>query len=108
MNNDNNHNNDNYDPSYKSNILNHEYGHTLQQEEIGTIRYLSYVALPSIVINVVSRKSKVIADNYYNFPWEYDADMRGGVYRPEHNSFSAFSSALYWSIIRMSKKVMGY
>ena len=68
----------------RSDTLNHEYGHILQEKELGTKNYISAVALPSVVYNALSRESDILRRNYYNMPWEYDADRRGGVYRSDY------------------------
>jgi len=78
-----NHNVDLKDDKKKSETLNHEYGHTLQEEELGLAKYLAGVAVPSIVVNVISRFDDEVKKNYYKYPWEADADRRGGVTRDE-------------------------
>ena len=58
----------------------HEYGHSLQEKEMGTGLYIMAVAVPSVTYRVMEEFNEVLHDNYYNMPWEYDADRRGGVY----------------------------
>ena len=55
------------------NKVKHEYGHYLQLQEIGFAKYTYHVAIPSLegYWNDV--------DNYYSQPWEYGADLLGGV-----------------------------
>ena len=62
------------------NTLRHEYGHSLQEKEMGTGLYIVAVAMPSITYNIMSRNNDTLYMNYYNMPWEYDADRRGRVH----------------------------
>lgn len=52
----------------------HEYGHTVQLRQLGLVRYLASIAIPSI-------KSKAEGEAYYDQPWEVTADVYGGVDR---------------------------
>jgi hypothetical protein len=76
-----NHSEDSGTPTQRGNTLNHEYGHVLQCQDLGFIGFMGKAAIPSLVYNVLSRDSDVLLNNYYNMPWEYDADRRGGVNR---------------------------
>ena len=67
-----------------SNTLNHEYGHTVQMNNKGLVKYTKEVAIPSITINVLDRMDKLPYD-YYGAPWEAEADMLGGVDRKYNN-----------------------
>ena len=49
----------------------HEYGHTQQLKELGALRYLIYIGIPS-ALNLGS-------GNYYDKLWEVTADVYGGV-----------------------------
>ena len=69
------------DNAYAIEVLRHEYGHSLQEEEMGTLRYLCKIGIPSVVYNLISRNSQVLLDNYESMPWEYDADRRVGIQR---------------------------
>ena len=89
-----NHSNDNSSSARKEQLLNHEYGHVLQEQEMGTPQYLAAVFVPSATYNLLSRKNPSLAQNYYNMPWEYDADKRGGVDR-EHASWAEGLSFIY-------------
>jgi hypothetical protein len=62
----------------ESNIrsVQHEWGHTQQEEEIGTSNYIFYIALPSLYGYFTTPK-----DEYYSQPWERSADIYGGVKR---------------------------
>ena len=68
-----------FDQDEASLTIRHEYGHILQEREYGTIRYMLFIFLPSATYNVISRNNDILDNNYYNMPWEYDADLRGGV-----------------------------
>ena len=60
------------------NALNHEYGHFLQLQAIGLLRYTTYVALPSLISNKLAEK-EVLPFDYYSSPWEATANILGGV-----------------------------
>ncbi len=49
----------------------HEYGHTQQLKELGALRYLIYIGIPSAL--------DLGSGNYYDKPWEVTADVYGGV-----------------------------
>ena len=57
--------------------INHEWGHGVQQSIMGPLRYLLLIAIPS-------NGRWGSAPDYYNQPWEINADMFGGVSRVEH------------------------
>ena len=61
--------------------LAHEYGHILREREYGTVKYTFSVFLPSTLYNIASRFNSTLHDNYYNMPWEYDAEVNGDVNR---------------------------
>lgn len=86
---------------YKVNTLNHEYGHTLQEQEMGFGKYFITVFAPSSLYNLMSRVSTTLHDNYYNMPWEYDADLRGGVDRDDTAEWAGVAHAIYWITIWM-------
>jgi len=75
--------------------LNHEYGHTLQEKEFGTAKYLVSIFLPSSIYNAFSRDSYILSINYYNMPWEYDADIRGNAGRVHASWAEAVASAYF-------------
>jgi RHS repeat-associated protein len=95
-----NHNRDDYSYNYRQDLLNHEYGHILQEKELGTLKYFFAIAIPSVTFNLLSDYSDFLKNNYYNMPWEYDADMRGGVSRPQHNKYADYISKLYMCLWR--------
>lgn len=53
----------------------HEYGHYLQQQEMGLFKYLRKVALPSIFSLLTKPKT------HYHRPFERDATNKGNEYR---------------------------
>ena len=61
--------------------LAHEYGHILREREYGTVKYTFSVFLPSSIYNIASRYNSTLYNNYYNMPWEYDAEVNGEVNR---------------------------
>ncbi len=97
------HKEDNDTLEEKSNTLNHEYGHILQERELGTGRYFVQVAIPSVIGCVLYNSGNdFIRANYFNLPWERDADRRGNVTRDEHTPESiviSFGYFLIWEIV---------
>ena len=61
-----------------SETLKHEYGHTIQLENMGVQRYITNVVVPSVTINILDRQGKLPYD-YYSYPWEAEANQLGGV-----------------------------
>lgn len=92
-----NHSHDANNFANRERILNHEYGHTLQEKEIGIAHYVIGVAIPSSTFFKLAKKYELIDNNYYNLPWEYDADMRGGVVR-DHADWANIISKFYMGI----------
>ena len=64
--------------------MKHEYGHRLQFDKLGFFRYISRVAVPSVLANLLYKLKKLPYD-YYGSPWEREADMLGGVSRSFEN-----------------------
>ena len=79
--------------------LNHEFGHTQQCGDLGLGKFLAFVAIPSMVYNLASRNNQMLYDNYFNMPWEYDADLRGKVTRPETPTWAATIHDVYFDLI---------
>jgi len=59
-------------------IVRHEYGHTLQIEKIGMLRYILKIGIPSLF------NGRVPVPDYYNLKTEITADVLGGVSRESH------------------------
>ena len=72
----------------------HEYGHTLQLDELGIFDYISKVAIPSITANILQREGNLQYD-YYSSPWEYEADLYGGVEGRYYESWAGNSYAAW-------------
>ena len=68
---------DSYPSGNDENDIKHEYGHHLQFLELGKEKYTKYVAIPSLY----GYWSDVDYKDYYSQPWEYGADLYGGVTR---------------------------
>ena len=92
-----NHDLDDKTSAVKTNMLRHEYGHILQERKYGKTKYLLIVAVPSVTYNLISRGNEAASNNYYNMPWEYDADIRGNVNRP-HAEWAQPFSAVYFGV----------
>ena len=79
--------------------LQHEYGHILQEQYLGAANYINYVFVPSALYNLFSRFNDNLHNNYYNMPWEYDADIRGQAER-NHDDWAEVLSELYFIVVR--------
>ena len=62
------------------NLLRHEYGHTVQLKELGYFWYTLLVVAPSVSCFTASNLGMLDVD-YYSIPWEFEADINGGVER---------------------------
>ncbi len=60
---------------YRINVVKHEWGHNQQEKQLVTIPYIFLIVIPSL--NGYFNK----VDDYYSQPWEYSADILGGVKR---------------------------
>ena len=57
------------------------------------------VAVSSMIHNYCSREPNSWAKrNYYNMPWEYDADVQGGVNRGGYSRWADPVSKIYMGI----------
>jgi hypothetical protein len=63
------------------NIINHEYGHALQEQILGAVGYTFGIAVQSVSYNKVHEKQNLPESIYYSMPWEITADLFGGVKR---------------------------
>ena len=61
-----------------SDTIKHEWGHIVQQGIMGPLKYAFMIGLPSWQQWGPSHR------DYYNRPWEINADLLGGVVRPTH------------------------
>jgi hypothetical protein len=92
-----NHNLDNTTMWNKCTTIDHESGHIYQEQELGSAKYIFAVAIPSVVTNIISRFVPEVYENYFNFPWEYDADRRGGIERETHAPWAGQLADLWFS-----------
>ena len=79
-------------------LLNHEYGHTMQLKELGVIDYSTYVVLPSVICYWGTELGVLPGENYYSYPWEYQADQYGGVTRT-YKDWAKDNAAYYWNLV---------
>ena len=82
----------------KTNTINHEYGHLLQEEKYGVGLYLIGIALPSMIYNLASKNNQNLKNMYYSMPWEYNADVLGGVNRGDYQPWAEQFSNYYFEI----------
>jgi hypothetical protein len=78
-----------YSPYYADiDTVKHEYGHTQQEEFLGTANYIGSIAIPSLI----GYNQNLSFENYYSQPWERSADMFGGLDRTGQNGFSGYNT----------------
>ena len=80
------------------NTVRHEYGHSVQFAKMGPFRYLQSVAIPSIMGNLLDR-ADLLPCYYYDQPWEYQADVYGGVNRGNYASWADRTGKVYFSVV---------
>jgi len=61
-------------------LIRHEYGHFLEYKKLGFMKYLVGIGIPSFINNIRE------IDPYFNQPWEVNADMLAGIYRPDEHT----------------------
>lgn len=82
-------------------LVKHEYGHRLQLRNMGAMKYLMRVAIPSVTANLLQRMGKLPYD-YYGSPWEAGADRLAGVQRKRnHEPWPDEVCGSYGELIRM-------
>jgi len=81
------------DPIYwaDADTIKHEYGHTVQFDQLGLIRYLIYIAGPSV--NAYNNGTNGVY--YYDQLWERAADYYGGLDRGNYSPDSLAESLEY-------------
>ena len=78
-------------------LIHHEHGHFLEYQQLGFLKYLAGIGIPSLVNN--RRKTRP----YFNQPWEVNADMLAGVRRPdEHTKEGIEQGRLYFEHLKSS------
>lgn len=66
--------------SFTVGMLIHEFGHHLQQQELGTFRFMLYAGIGSAIANIYQR----FGGDYYSIYSERDASFRGQAYINEY------------------------
>jgi len=61
-------------------LVRHEHGHYLEYQQLGYLKYLVGIGIPSVVNYF--RKTRP----YFNQPWEINADMLVGIERPDEHT----------------------
>ena len=85
-------------------LIRHEYGHFLEYRQLGFMKYIVGIGIPSLVNNIRE------IHPYFNQPWEVNADMLAGIYRPDEHTmegielgkryFQHLNSSSFISIVR--------
>ena len=74
-----------YTPDDQAQILKHEYGHILQEKDLGRVKYFVSVAIPSVLYCGFSRMMRekyditYFSELYYSMPWEYKANENSNI-----------------------------
>lgn len=79
-------------------LLKHEYGHTLQLEELGLIDYCNYVVIPSVLCYWGTEFGILPEENYFSYPWEYQADQYGKSSH-KYQDWAADLASFYWELV---------
>ena len=77
-------------------LVRHEYGHFLEYQQLGFLKYFVGIGIPSLTNNL--RKTRP----YFNQPWEIHADMLAGINRPEHTAEDLELGKLYFEYLKSS------
>ena len=81
-------------------VLNHEYGHSIQQMILGPLFYGIFVALPSAYycfnVDYLKYSSPLREKMYYSKVWERTADWLGGVDRKNYFDFWYEENFIFW------------
>ena len=83
-------------------MLEHEYGHTLQLEEMGLYKYLRDVASPSFTYAAFDASRPY--GTYHGAPWEHDPDKRVGITWPGTDPRADDWSEVYFRATAEQKK----
>lgn len=83
-----------------SNTLRHEYGHTLQLNDLGLGTYLTTVVAPSVTCYWLTDAGVLPDEIYNNYPWEYKANELGGA-RNSDNPLIKGISDFYYAVSKM-------
>lgn len=83
-------------PSTIKELVRHEYGHTEQLRQLGLLRYLIFIGIPSW-----KQWNREVP--YYERPWEITADLYGGVTSRNHNEEKMQDGIEYLKKSKISK-----
>ena len=82
---------------FNETTLNHEYGHYIQERTLGTVKYTAVIMIPSMITYGIDQVFPMSNEDYFSKPWEYSADILGGVTRPyPYNDGASFRGNLYY------------
>jgi len=76
-------------------IVRHEYGHAIQLNELGLIKYTFYIGIPSFFQWGDGR--------YYDKPWEVTADLYGKVLSRKHEELTIEKGIQYLNEVRNNR-----
>ncbi len=85
------------------NDVKHEYGHTVQLDNMGLLDYITDVAIPSVTAYNLDKHGKLPYD-YYTAPWEAEADVHGSVSRARDKNYPAWTPSDgyydFWDLVK--------
>lgn len=87
--------------------INHEFGHSLQEKELGSLVYTLGIAIPSVSYNIKDQRENLPDKLYYSMPWERSADWLGGVNRG-YDYYTFGSTELSFRYYNYLKRVKEY
>ncbi len=79
-------------------LIRHEFGHIIQLREIGLMKYLNFIAVPSVTYMALNELGFSSYGSYYDTKWECLADMLGGV-RRNHAPGAEIKATEYWLFV---------
>jgi len=81
-----------FNPSYQGILtVKHEWGHNVKDTVLGTPKYITRIALPSVTACQFISYDKT----YFSLPWERSADFFGGAYMGDSTIGSDALSGFY-------------
>ena len=85
----------------KEDSLRHEYGHYVQEQDLGSLKYLLFIALPSVIsCGTDMIFNHLSSTEYHSLPWEYTANLFGRVSRTDYCKDAGVWGTAYYLIVK--------
>ena len=81
-------------------IIKHEYGHTVQLDNYGAVKYTMFVVIPSVSGFILNQMGKLPVD-YYALPWEHQANVYGGAFVGRDEEARPLSDMYHSAVMRI-------